>query len=205
MTRFGMVIDTRKCFGCQTCAIACKVNNNLPKSVLWNRIITSGSTNFDCGGGEYPNIDMTFMPVTCQHCKKPACVDACPTGASHLTEEGIVLVDAEVCIGCKACINACPYGVRVLNDSEPEYYLDFAIGDGAEPEHVGDTVEKCNFCYQRIMNGRKPACMELCPGRARYWGDLDDPESEASKAMEGREVKYFMSEEGTEPTTAYLV
>lgn len=205
MTRYGMVIDTRKCFGCQTCAMACKTSNNLPKGTFWNRVINSGDTRFDCGGGEFPNVDMKFKTVSCQHCKNPSCVEVCPTGASYQTEEGIVLIDPELCIGCKSCMNACPYDVRVLNDAEPEYYLDFAIGDGYEQEHVGNVVEKCNFCYQRITNGGIPACMELCPGRARFWGDLDDPNSDASKAIEGREVTYFLEEEGTEPTTMYLV
>lgn len=204
MANYAMVIDTRKCFGCQTCAIACKVNNNLPKKTLWNRIVTSGSENFDCGGGEYPNVDMKFLPVACQHCKNPACVEACPTGASYVNEDGIVLIDAAACIGCRACMEACPYDARVLNDPEPAYYLDFEIGDGYQPEHVGNTVEKCNFCAQRVADGLKPACMELCPGRARFWGDLDDPDSEASQAIAGRETMPFKAEAGTKPSTIYL-
>lgn len=205
MTRFGMVIDTKRCFGCQTCAVACKTANNLPKGVRWNHVITSASSDVDCGGGTFPNIDMTYLPISCQHCAKPACVEVCPTGASYRTDEGVVLVNAEECIGCKACIAACPYDVRVLNEDEPAYYLDFALGDGAEPDHMGGAVDKCNFCYQRIMNDRKPACMELCPGRARFWGDLDDPESDASKALEGRDTMHYLDSEGTEPTTLYLV
>ena len=119
MTRFGMVIDTKRCFGCQTCAVACKTANNLPKGVRWNHIITSASSDVDCGGGTFPNIDMTYLPISCQHCAKPACVEVCPTGASYRSDEGVVLVNAEACIGCKACIAACPYDVRVLNEDEP--------------------------------------------------------------------------------------
>lgn len=204
MAKYTMVIDTKKCFGCQTCAIACKVSNNLPKNTLWNRIITTGSDNFDCGGGTYPNVDMKFMPVACQHCEDPACVGACPTGASVQNDDGVVTVNPEACIGCKSCMNACPYGARVLNESEPEYYLDFEVGDGYEPEHIGNTVEKCNFCQQRTGVGLVPACMECCPGRARFWGDLGDPDSDVAKIVTGRERMDFLTEEGTGPTTIYL-
>ncbi|MEG0505429.1 MAG: 4Fe-4S dicluster domain-containing protein [Raoultibacter sp.] len=205
MTRYGMVIDTKRCFGCQTCAIACKTANNLPIDIRWNHIITSGGTKIDIGGGSYPNVDMVYYPVACQHCAKPACVDVCPTGASTRNDDGVVVIDAEKCIGCKACMSACPYDARVLLEDEPKYYLDYAVGDGFEPAHRGGVVEKCNFCHQRISEGRKPACMELCPGRARLWGDLDDPDSEASKALKDRKTMRYLENEGTEPSTYYLI
>ncbi len=205
MTRYAMAIDTKRCFGCQTCSVACKMSNNLPKGVRRNHIITSGSTKPDCGGGTFPNIDMTYVPLSCQHCDNPGCVSVCPTGASFKTDDGVVHVNTDECIGCKACVSACPYDVRTLLDAEPEYYLDFAVGDGYDLEHKGGTIDKCNLCYQRITNGKVPACMELCPGRARYWGDLDDPSSEISKAVAGRETMKWMEAEGTEPSTIYLV
>lgn len=204
MSHFAMVIDTKRCFGCQTCAVACKTANNLPQGVRWNKIVTSGSTEVDCGAGEFPSIDMTFLPMTCQHCADPSCVAVCPTGASYVNDDGIVLVNPDECIGCKACLAACPYDVRVFVE-DPSWYLDFSTGDGQEPQHVAGTVEKCNFCWQRVENGGVPACMELCPGRARVWGDLDDPESEASKAIAGRETMKFREEDGTAPSTVYLV
>ena len=84
-------------------------------------------------------------------------------------------VDSELCIGCESCIKACPYeGVRTLIKS-PEYYLDVVVGEYDAPPHKGGTVEKCTFCKNLIDRGDVPACMQLCPGRARYWGDLDDP------------------------------
>ena len=204
MTRYAMVIDTKRCFGCQTCAVACKVANDLTVGVRWNKIITSGSTQADCGGGTFPNVDMTYLPMACQHCEEPACVSVCPTGASYKTEDGVVLIDQETCIGCKACLAACPYDVRVLLENE-DRYLDFSTGDGLEPVHIAGTVEKCNFCYDRIQAGLNPACMDLCPGRARVWGDLDDPQSEASKALEGRETMHYLEEFETQPSTIYLV
>lgn len=204
MTKYAMVIDTKRCFGCQTCAVACKVANNLPIDVRWNHIVTTGSTDVDCGGGTYPDVDMTFIPLSCQHCENAPCVEVCPTGASYRTDDGVVLINADECIGCKACIAACPYDVRTLVE-QPEYYLDFSTGDGMEPEHVAGAVSKCNFCYQRIEAGGQPACMELCPGRARYWGDLDDPDSEVSQIIAGRETMHYMEDEGTAPSTIYLI
>ena len=113
-------------------------------------------------------------------------------------------VDVEQCIGCESCIKACPYDVRRLIENEPEYYTEFAIGDAAAPKHVANTVGKCDFCSGRLDRGDVPACMELCPGRARYWGDLDDPESEISKVLAGRTVEVMKEEEGTEPQFFYF-
>lgn len=204
MSRYAMVIDTKRCFGCQTCAVACKTANNLPKGVRWNKIATSGSTEVDCGSGEFPNISMTYLPMACQHCANPSCVSVCPTGASYVNSDGIVLINSDECIGCKACLAACPYDARTFIE-DPSWYLDFSTGDGMEPQHDAGVVEKCNFCWQRIEAGKVPACMELCPGSARTWGDLDDPESDASKALAGRETMRYREEDSTEPSTIYLI
>ena len=136
MTRYGMAIDLRRCFGCQTCAAACKVANNLPKDLSYNVVYTKsdddprtfgsavarGAVANDNAGGSFPNCTMSFLPVQCQHCENPACLEVCPTGATTKDEEtGIVSVDSELCIGCESCIKACPYeGVRTLIKS-PEY------------------------------------------------------------------------------------
>ena len=158
MTRYGMAIDLNRCFGCQTCAVACKMANNLPNDVLFNQVKTVGGDS----------------------------------------------VDSELCIGCESCIKACPYeGVRTLIKS-PEYYLDVVVGEYDAPPHKGGTVEKCTFCKNLIDRGDVPACMQLCPGRARYWGDLDDPESDVSKAIEGRETMFLNEEAGTKPSVYYL-
>ena len=94
--------------------------------------------------------------------------------------------------------------MRVLLEDEPEYVVDFALGDWDAPAHKAHTVEKCTFCAHRIDRGEKPACMELCPGRARYWGDLDDPNSEISKAIASRKWEQLNPEAGTEPSVYYL-
>jgi molybdopterin-containing oxidoreductase family iron-sulfur binding subunit len=101
---------------------------------------------------------------------------------------------------------ACPYtGVRSYNWEEPAYHLDFAVGDPEIPAHQKHTVEKCTFCTHRLVRGEKPACMELCPARARYFGDLDDPTSEVSRLVATREYKQLLPEQGTNPSVYYLV
>lgn len=207
MTRYGMAIDTKKCFGCQTCAMACKVCNNLPNGVWYNVIHTDGGDVKDSASGVFPNVAMRYLPMACQHCDSPACVEACPTGATAKDPEtGVVTQDLETCIGCKSCIMACPYeGVRTYIETAPEFYTDFALGDVTAPKHVDGVVEKCTYCLPMVQRGEEPACMQLCPGRARYWGDLDDPESGISKAMSGREYEVLKAEEGTSPNTYYLI
>lgn len=204
MTRYGMAIDLNRCFGCQACAAACKVANNMPKHVAFNRVLTEGGDSPDTAAGEFPNCTMSWLPMQCQHCDEPACLAVCPTGATQKREDGIVWVDSEQCIGCESCIHACPYeDVRTLIET-PEYYLDVVVGEFDAPAHKEGTVEKCTFCYNLIDRGEVPACMQLCPGRARYWGDLDDPESEVSKAIEGRDVMLLNEEAGTAPQVYYL-
>ena len=130
--------------------------------------------------------------MQCQHCENPACLDACPTGATQKREDGIVWVDSQLCIGCEACVKACPYeGVRSLNAGEPEYYLDVVVGEFDAPAHLAGTMEKCTFCYNLIDRGEVPACMQLCPGRARFWGDLDDPESQIAQLEDGTAPKIY--------------
>ena len=124
MTRYGMVIDTKKCIGCHVCAMACKTENNLPNDVWWNRIFTDngGEMGFDMVGGSYPdNLQFGYIPVACQHCENPACVKVCPVGATYKDPEtGVVRQDYDKCIGCRMCMSACPYnGVRSFNWEEP--------------------------------------------------------------------------------------
>lgn len=104
-----------------------------------------------------------------------------------------MFVDTDLCIGCESCIKACPYeGVRTLISDNPEYYLEVEVGEFDAPPHKAGTVEKCTFCKNLVDRGDVPACMQLCPARARYWGDLDDPESAVSKAIEGRDYHLML-------------
>lgn len=208
MARYGMVIDTVRCFGCHTCEATCKVANNNPIEVAFNKVHTIGGESVDTASGHYPDdVHMSFLPVGCQHCANPACLPACPTAATQKDPEtGIVYVESDRCIGCGSCIIACPYeGVRTLLPKEPTYYLDVVVGEVDAPKHVGGTVEKCTFCHNLISRGEPPACMQMCPGRARYWGDLDDPSSEVAKLVAEREHMQLSTEYGTEPNVYYLV
>lgn len=204
---YGMAIDLKRCIGCHTCAMACKAVNNIPEGVWWNRILTDGGETMDTPKGEYPNLSMQFLAISCQHCENPACVKVCPVGATYKDPEtGVVRQDYNKCIGCRMCMAACPYtGVRSFNWEEPKYAVDAVFGDADAPKHQKHVVEKCTFCYQRIAKGVDPACMELCPGRARHWGDLDDPSSEVSKLVRERDYLQLLPERGTNPSVYYLV
>ncbi|MGV8083889.1 MAG: 4Fe-4S dicluster domain-containing protein [Coriobacteriia bacterium] len=203
--RYAMAIDKSACVGCHSCAVACKSNNNLPNGIWWNRVLTDGGEYMDTARGTYPNdLHKQFVPLNCQHCENPACVKVCPVGATYKREDGIVMQDPSKCIGCRMCMAACPYNVRVFNWKEPEYVVDFPLGDADAPKHVSNTVEKCNFCVNRIDRGAKPACMECCPGRARYWGDLDDPNSEISVFLEGKKYTKLLEDKGTNPSVFYV-
>ncbi len=203
---YGFVIDQQRCIGCHTCAVACNIENNLPDVVWWNRILTDGGAEMDIPAGEFPNTTIDYIPVNCQHCENPACTKVCPVGATYKDENtGIVRQDVDKCIGCRMCMSACPYtGVRSFNWEEPSHVLDIAIGDANAPDHQKHTVEKCTMCWHRVAQDEEPACIEACPGRARFWGDLDDPNSEVSKLVKSRSTKQLLADEGTNPSVYYL-
>ncbi|TFU15475.1 4Fe-4S dicluster domain-containing protein [Thermus tengchongensis] len=178
MPRYAMAIDLSLCVGCAACAVACKMENEVPPGVfnLWIR---------EREVGVYPDLLVEFRPEQCLHCENPPCVPVCPTGASYQTKDGLVLVDPKKCIACGACIAACPYDARYL--------------------HPAGYVSKCTFCAHRLEKGRVPACVETCPTYCRTFGDLDDPESPVSQALKaaGR-VDVLRPEQGTRPKLFYL-
>lgn len=206
MTKLAIGIDLHRCIGCNTCALACKMQNNVPDGMLWNRVLTEGCDRFDSAEGTYPNLSRTYLPLACQHCENPACERVCPTGATYKDDKGRVEIDYDKCIGCRMCMAACPYtGVRSFNWEEPKYPVDHAVGDADVPKHQKHVVEKCTFCYQRLAREEVPACMELCPARARHFGDFDDPDSEVSKLVKERSYEQLLASEGTKPSVYYLV
>ena len=108
--RYGMVIDLKRCSGCKTCSVVCKVANNIPNDIIWNRVLTEGGNAPDTAGGTWDNPEMQHWPVACQHCENPACTKVCPVGATWKDEQtGIVRQDYDKCIGCRMCLAACPY------------------------------------------------------------------------------------------------
>lgn len=206
MTRLAIAINLDRCVGCHTCALSCKMQNNVPEGMLWNRVLTEDCDVVDGALGTYPNVTRTFLPVACQHCQNAACQRVCPTGATYKDDKGRVEIDYDKCIGCRMCMSACPYnGVRSFNWEEPVFHMDYAMGSKDAPEHQQHVVEKCTFCYHRTSQGIEPACMHLCVGRARFWGDLDDPTSEVSRLLAERSHKRLLEDRGTEPSTYYLV
>ena len=154
MTHYAIATDLNRCVGCLACSVACKALNGVPVGNFWNKTLRIGP-NPKSEGDVFPNVEMYFLTVQCQHCKNPACVQVCPTEASHVLEDGTVQIDKSKCIGCQFCAMACPYGVRYLNEEER-------------------VVEKCTLCEQRISQGELPACVAQCGGRARFFGDLDE-------------------------------
>ena len=148
MAHYAIVVDLDRCIGCHGCEIACKNENNIALGEYWNKVVERGPF------GEYPDLEMYFLPTMCQQCQDAPCVNVCPTGASYRDADGMVLVDKEKCIGCKYCMMACPYGVRSWNAAE-------------------SVVEKCTLCEQKIAQGELPQCVAQCGSRARFFGDLE--------------------------------
>ena len=213
MTQLGMVIDTKNCIACHTCAVACKVENNLPDGIWWNRILTKGGANMDTPSGVYPKkgekptLKMDYYPISCQHCASPACVKVCPVGATYKDKEtGVVRQDYDKCIGCRMCIAACPYtGIRSFNWEKPKWAIEVAMGDADVQTHQKHTVEKCTMCWHRLAKGLEPACIEPCPARIRFFGDLEDPNSEVSKLIAKNQYVQLLPEKGTKPSVYDLI
>ena len=181
MARYGMLINTKKCIGCYACRVACQRQNNLLPTEDFIRYEEHEV-------GTYPNVRVETVPLQCMHCEDAPCAAVCPTHATYITDSGVVLVDEEKCIGCKYCMMACPYGVRSWSPSE----------------HV---VEKCTLCGQLTSVGEEPKCVAACCASARFYGDLDDPNSDASKALAaaGADSVHRLKDVGNGPQTAYIL
>jgi len=202
--RYGMTIDLKRCIGCHTCAVGCKLENNVPMGMAWNRILTKGGPHMDTPQGEYPYVEMEYVPLACQHCENAPCVKVCPVGASFKTEDGRILIDYDRCIGCRYCMTACPYNARVFNWQKAVRIPEHDTGSAETPKRSVGVVEKCSFCEQRLAKGEEPFCVTVCPARARKFGDLDDPESEVSKLIRTRDAEQLLEDKGTRPNVYYL-
>ena len=203
MTRWAMVADLQACVGCQTCTAACRHENATPPGVQWRQVL-------DMEMGEYPDVHRAFVPVGCQHCADPPCLDVCPSTATRKRDDGIVTIDYEICIGCGYCAVACPYDAR-FKVSKPE----FAYGEDPTESELAqfdpgriNVATKCTFCSDRIDAGLEqaltpgvdpeatPACVNSCIAQALYFGDVEDADSNVSQLL--AENKYFRMHEDLE-------
>ena len=204
MTKLAIAINLRRCIGCNTCALACKMQNNVPDGMLWNRVLTEGCERFDSAEGTYPRLARTYLPLACQHCENAACQRVCPTGATYKDEKGRVEIDYEKCIGCRMCMAACPYNARVFNWQTPVRTTGANYGDAAVPVRPKGVAEKCTLCKERTDNGEEPMCVVCCPAHARIFGDLDDPDSEVSRLVRERHGYQMLEDMGTNPSVHYI-
>ncbi len=204
MTRLAIGVNLRRCIGCNTCALACKMQNNVPDGMLWNRVLTEGCEQFDGAEGVYPHLTRTYLPLACQHCENPACERVCPTGATYKDDKGRVEIDYDKCIGCRMCMAACPYNARTFNWNEPVRATGAAYGDARVPERGRGVMEKCTLCKERTDEGEEPMCVHCCPADARVFGDLDDPDSAVSQLRRREGAEVLLEEKGTRPQVFYV-
>ena len=204
-TRYGMVIDLRRCINCHACTVACKMENGISQG-SWSRLDTVGGQQLDTASGRYPNLSMIYLPRLCVHCQSAPCVEVCPTGACYQGEDGIVLVDYDKCVGCKYCLVACPYEVRYYNEEGSGYFA-AELAPNEQSDYQGHKLgvsEKCTFCMHRVERGEQPACVEACAQSARHFGDLNDPQSEVSRLVAFRHAFSLLKDLGTDPSVFYL-
>jgi Fe-S-cluster-containing dehydrogenase component len=175
--RWAMVMDTRRCVACHACVIACKNENALPPGGFRDWIVTEVR-------GVFPTLSAENRSERCNHCEGAPCVGCCPTGASHFSDGGAVIVSRNRCTGCKACIAACPYDARYV--------------------HPDGFVDKCTFCLHRVREGEQPGCVSICPTRSLIFGDLGDPGSEVSRLLASRKHKVLKPESGVGPQLFFL-
>jgi len=199
---YAMGIQLDKCIGCGKCAEACKIENDVPEEPFFFRtwveryiIYADGEVRVDSPEGGingFPPVEdddkeilrTFFVPKLCNHCDNPPCVQVCPVGATFKSQDGVVLVDSDYCIGCRYCIQACPYGARYLDPRSK-------------------TADKCTFCYHRITKGLLPACVEVCPTQARIFGELDKRSTPLNRMMRQHNIQVLKPHMNTEPKVFY--
>ena len=216
--RWAMILDLRRCIGCRGCCIADKSEYGAALG-RYNTVVKN--VEF----GKYPAPKKYFLPRLCNHCageegtewQVPPCVEKCPeaksgkrmklgkkryrTGATYKRPDGMILIDMSLCIGCYKCIDACPYGVRSIDP-----FVKLTRADREKDLGIG----KCSFCRHRVDKGIAPSCVNTCQGRARIFGDLNDPESEVSKLakefklLENRDKTTLLPGEKTNPHNFYI-
>lgn len=197
MARYGMVIDLDICIGCNACTMACKAEHATPPGIFFGKVLEKEV-------GKYPAARRVFLPVLCNHCSHPACMEVCPTGATRKREDGVVLVDYDICIGCRSCMEACPYGPRSFYKKADTYYADLKTPfEERKQRYPEGVVMKCDFCVERIDRGLDPACVASCPTECRIFGDLDDPQSKVARIIAEKKARPLLPEKGLAPAVYY--
>lgn len=173
--RWGLLIDVSKCAdGCRACVEACDRENGLGTT---GRPLTDAQWIRAVHLRDRATGRETWLPLLCQHCERPPCVDVCPTGASFRRADGIVLVDKHICIGCRYCMMACPYRAR-------SFIHEDLTGQKPHVPRGKGTVESCTLCVHRVDAGNPTtACADACPSKAIVFGDMKDPASEIHKLL----------------------
>jgi Fe-S-cluster-containing dehydrogenase component/formate-dependent nitrite reductase membrane component NrfD len=175
--QLGFVIDHTRCIGCHACTVACKSENDVPLGDFrtWVKYTEEG---------EFPDVRRSFAVLRCNQCTDAPCMTICPVTALDKMDNGIVDLDQDICIGCKACMHACPYDALYINEEK-------------------GTAEKCHFCAHRTEIGLAPACAVVCPTEAIIPGDFDDPESRVSRMTREFDLSVRKPEAGTKPNVRY--
>jgi Fe-S-cluster-containing dehydrogenase component len=211
--KWVMVIDQQKCIGCCACNISCNTENNLPPGVVYRPVLRQEV-------GKYPNVSRIFTPKPCMHCDNPPCVPACPVKATWKREDGAVVIDYDVCIGCRNCLLACPYSARTADfgefygtgtpeimpyETRPnyEYSKEWKRKPHSDDSPIGN-ARKCQFCLHRLREGMLPACVTTCLGGATYFGDYNDKSSLVYRLLGSSRVRQLKAELGTQPSVFYL-
>ncbi len=206
--RWGMVIDLNKCIGCEYCVYACQAVNDVPDDMRWNVYHPD----------ETETGQIFHMTRPCLHCQDAPCVSVCPVYATYVRDDGLVVMDYDLCIGCRYCQVACPYNARTFNWEAREgpsgYQAEW--GEAEVPRRARGVAEKCTFCIHRIDRGvpnglvpgidraATPACVNICPVEARIFGDLNNPDSPVSRAIATNPTFRLREDLGTEPNVYYI-
>ena len=226
--RYAMMIDSGACIGCRTCLHACKLENNVPdepSNMEWIDLFEMENTrpvsevhglppaDSSVDYTESPKEGHWYLSHNCFHCDNPPCTKVCPTGATYQDDDGLILVNYDLCIGCRYCMAACPYNARQFNWWDPVYPPSRVSPIDGEtvplnpkvPLRTRGVVEKCTFCVHRIRDDNPvPRCVEVCPVNARHFGDLNDPESEVSRLLETVRTHRIKEELNTQPMLYYF-
>jgi Fe-S-cluster-containing dehydrogenase component len=197
MTHYAMVIDLNTCVGCNACMAACSLENH---TSVWKGAWRTWVHDKEIG--TLDDVHRRFFPRLCNHCDHPPCMTVCPTGATHKLANGIVLVDENLCMGCRACAMACPYDART-----EVTYADVEQGKvfyGNDYRRESPSMDKCTFCEHRVAKGELPACVQTCVGSARMFGDLDDPKDQVAQLVASGVATPLMPHLGTGPNIYYI-